>query len=107
MRETMVHEPTSLDEHRGMAAQVATELRRMRAEVEADQALLRERRNTLETLLVSAPSANWTEAVEKTRYLLSLFAETPAAADPRRQKLMNDLLSDFERLLREPSGARP
>lgn len=103
----MVHEPTSLDEHRGMAAQVATELRRMRAEVEADQAVLRERREKLETLLAAAPSANWPEAVEKTRYLLSLFAETPAAEDPRRQKLMNDLLADFERLLKETSETRP
>lgn len=98
----MVDEPTSLDEHRGMAAQVATDLRRMRAEVEADQAALRQRRDDLEKLLTAAPSANWPEAVEKARYLLSLFAETPAAADPRRQKLIRDLLSDFERLLREP-----
>lgn len=98
----MVDEPTSLDEHRGMAAQVATDLRRMRAEVEADQAALRQRRDDLEKLLTAAPSANWPEAVEKARYLLSLFAETPAAADPRRQKLIGDVLSDFERLLREP-----
>ena len=95
----MVDNPTSLDEHRGMAAQVATELRRMKAEVEADQAALRQRREELEGLLLAAPAADWPEAVEKARYLLSLFAETPAAADPRREKLMNDLLSDFERLL--------
>ena len=97
----MVDQPTSLDEHRGMAAQVATELRRLRAEVEADQAALRERRNQLEILLTAAPCANWPEVVEKARYLLALFAETPAAADPRRQKLINDLLADFERLLKE------
>src|SRR5215212_8461819 len=104
---TMVDQPTSLDEHRGMAAQVATDLRRLRAEVDADQAALRERRNALEKLLMAAPSANWSEAVEKARYLLSLFAETPAAADPRRQKLMEDLLTDFERLLRDPVDASP
>ncbi len=105
----MVDQPTSLDEHRGMAAQVATELRRRDAEVEADQAALRERREELEKLLTAAPSGSWAEAVEKARYLLSLFAETPAAADPRRQKLIKDLLSDFERLLREPpeTCARP
>jgi hypothetical protein len=95
----MVDQPTNLDEHRGMAAQAATELRRMRAEVEADQASLRERRDELERLLAAAPSADWTDAVEKTRYLLSLFAETSAAADPRRQALMNGLLADFDRLL--------
>jgi hypothetical protein len=91
--------PTVLDQHRGMAAQVATELRRMRAEVEADQSALRERRDQLEKLLASTKSTSWEDAVEKARYLLSLFAETPAAADPRRQRLMTDLLADFDRLL--------
>jgi hypothetical protein len=95
----MVDQPTNLDEHRGMAAQAATELRRLRAEVEADQASLRERRDELERLLAAAPSADWADAVEKTRYLLSLFAETSAAADPRRQALMDGLLADFDRLL--------
>jgi hypothetical protein len=95
----MIDRPTILDDRRGMAAQVATDLRRMRAEVEADQAALKQRREDLEKLLASAPCADWREATEKTRYLLSLFAETSAAADPRRQKLMNDLLADFERLL--------
>jgi hypothetical protein len=82
--------PTILDQHRGMAAQVATEMRRMRAEVEADQSALRDRRDALEVMLAATPAAGWAEAVEKARYLLSLFAETPAAADPRRQKLMAD-----------------
>jgi hypothetical protein len=99
----MVDQPTNLDEHRGMAAQAATELRRLRAEVEADQASLRERRDELERLLAAAPSADWADAVEKTRYLLSLFAETSAAADPRRQALMDGLLSDFDRLLSRTS----
>jgi hypothetical protein len=71
----------------------------MRAEVEADQTALRERRDALEVLLAATPATHWADAVEKARYLLSLFAETPAAADPRRQTLMNDLLADFERLL--------
>jgi len=95
--------PTILDQHRGMAAQVATEMRRMRAEVEADQSALRDRRDALEVMLAATPAAGWAEAVEKARYLLSLFAETPAAADPRRQKLMADLNADFERLLAEQS----
>ena len=99
----MADQTTNLDDHRGMAAQVATELRRMRAEVEADQASLRERRDELERLLGAAPSADWADAVEKTRYLLSLFAETSAAADPRRQALMDGLLADFDRLLSRSS----
>ncbi len=77
----MADQPTSLDEHRGMAAQVATESRRQQAEIVADQDALRQRRDDLETHLTASPSASWAEAVEKARYLLSLFAETPAAAD--------------------------
>jgi hypothetical protein len=73
----------------------------MHAEVQADQAALRRRRDDLEKLLTAAPAADWPEAVEKARYLLSLFAETPSAADPRRQKLIADLLVDFDRLLSE------
>ena len=33
----MADHPTSLDAHRGMAAQKATELRRLRSEVDAEQ----------------------------------------------------------------------
>ena len=102
----MADQPTSLDEHRGMAAQVATDLRREQAEIKADQALLQHRRDDLEKVLAAAPSADWPEAVDKARYLLSLFAETPAAADPRRQKLVKDLLVDFERLLKSPPKTR-
>jgi hypothetical protein len=102
----MDHPPVVLDKHRGMAAQVATELRRMRADVEADQSALRERRDALESILLAGPAAGWLEAVEKARYLLSLFAETPASADPRRQTIMSDLLADFERLLAEDRQRR-
>ena len=37
----MVEKSTDLDSHRGMAAQKATELRRLRSAVEADHAALR------------------------------------------------------------------
>jgi hypothetical protein len=97
----MVDHPTNLDEHRGMAARVATELRRMRVEVEMDQAALRERRENLEKFLTAAPAAGWPEAVEKASYLLSLFAETPAGADPRRKSLIRSVMADFDRLLSE------
>jgi hypothetical protein len=97
----MVNRPTNLDDRRGMKERAAAELRRMHAEVEADQAALRERRDALETLLAASPSANWHEAAEKARYLLGLFAQTPHAMDLRRQKLINDLLADFARLLED------
>jgi hypothetical protein len=88
-----------LDEHRGMAAQKATELRRLLVGVQADQAALKARQDALEEMLAALPAAGWPEAVEKARYLLTLFAETPAAEDPRRQRLIADVLADFERLL--------
>ena len=53
----MEDDPVVLDEHRGMSAQQATEIRRRLAEVEADQAALRGRRTELETFLLAAPAS--------------------------------------------------
>jgi hypothetical protein len=102
----MADQPTELDTHRGMAAQKATELRRLRMEVEKDHSELLARREELEKYLAAASSETWGEAVEKTRYLLSLFAETPACQDPRRKLLIKSLLADFERLLHAGTGDR-
>lgn len=99
----MTDDTIDLDKHRGMAAQKATDLRRLRIEVEEDHAALKVRQDELEAFLVAAPAENWPEAVEKARYLLGLFARTSAADDPRRQRIITTLLSDFDRLLnREP-----
>ena len=95
----MVEHPTNLDAHRGMAAQKATDIRRLRFEVEADQAALRMRQADLEDLLAAAPASNWSEAVEKARYLLGLFAQSAEAVDPRRRKLIDRLMADFDHLL--------
>ena len=94
----MTDRSIELDQHRGMAAQKATEIRRLSAEVEADHAALRLRQEELEKFLLAAPAGTWPEAAEKARYLLTLFAATPAAQDPRRQKLIADVLDDFSRL---------
>ena len=94
----MTDQPVNLDLHRGMAAQKATELRRLLAEVAANEQSLRLRQDELEARLVAAPAADWLEAAEKARYLISLFASTPSAQDPRKQKLIAAVLSDFERL---------
>jgi hypothetical protein len=94
----MTDKTINLDKHRGMAAQKATELRRLVSEVEANERALRLRQSELEEQLVAAPASNWHEAAEKARYLLELFAATPAAQDPRRQKLIEAVLHDFERL---------
>jgi hypothetical protein len=95
----MTERTIDLDQHRGMAAQKATELRRLVSEVAADRAKLKARQDELEKFLVAAPAANWSDAVEKARYLLGLFAASPEAQDPRRQKLIANLLDDFRRLL--------
>jgi hypothetical protein len=97
----MTDKTIDLDQHRGMAAQKATELRRLLADVEADARSLRLRQDELEAHLLAAPAANWHEAAEKARYLLNLFAASLAAQDPRRQKLIAAVLDDFERLTRE------
>jgi len=94
----MLDKPIALDEHRGMAAQKATEIRRRLAEVEADQAAMRQRRADLEKFLVAAPSQTWREAAEKARYLITLLAGTSVGRDPRRQKLIDSVLEDFRRL---------
>jgi len=52
-----------LDKHRGMAAQKATDIRRVVAEVEANATLLRERQSAVEIELLSVPAANWPDAV--------------------------------------------
>jgi hypothetical protein len=93
MDETIV-----LDRHRGMAAQRATEIRRLLAEVQADEQALRRSQEALEAQLTLAPAEHWSDAADKARYLLALFAATPAAQDPRRQKLIANLMDDFTRL---------
>jgi hypothetical protein len=91
-------DPIALDEHRGMAARKATEIRRLLAEVAADQMRLRVREAELEKFLSAAPAQTWPEAAEKARYLIALFATTPLARDARRQKLIACVLDDFDRL---------
>ena len=66
----MTEKTIGLDQHRGMAAQKATELRRLTSEFEANENALRLRQDELEAHLLAAPSTNWCEAAEKARYLL-------------------------------------
>jgi hypothetical protein len=68
----------------------------------ADHAALRARQEELEYFLLAGPATGWGEAVAKARYLLILFAQTPAAEDPRRATLIADVFADFKRLLAEP-----
>lgn len=91
-------EAVELDERRGMAAQKATELRRLLSEVAANEELLRTRHRALEEQLLATPALTWGAAAEKATYLLSLFANSSAAQDPRRQMLISRVLEDFTRL---------
>ena len=93
-------DPVELDEHRGMAAQKSTEVRRRSHEVRADQAALRERQEAFELQAIAGPSTSWAEAAAKARYLIELFAATPEARNPRRQELIAKVLDDLTRLSR-------
>ena len=92
-------DPVVLNDSRGSADLVATEIRRRLAAVEASRAAAREREAEFEKFLAAAPAPSWHEAAEKARYLITLLASTSAASDTRRQKLIAAVLEDFSRLL--------
>ena len=97
----MTDEPVDLDQHRGMAAQKETDLRRLLAEVAANEETLRVTQDQLEAQLIAAPASTWEEAADKVRYLLTVFSATPTGQDPRRQTLIKAVLDDFSRLSRD------
>jgi hypothetical protein len=94
----MTDPPVELDEHRGMAAQKSTELRRRLHEVQANHAALRRRQDEFERFALAAPSTTWPEAAAKARYLIQIFAVTAEAQDPRRQELIAKVLDDLARM---------
>jgi len=94
----MTDKTIDLDQHRGMAAQKATDQRRELAEIEADQTTLRRHRDEVEDLLLAAPAETWAQAAAKARYLLKLMAAEADGGDSRRQKLVEAVLADFDRL---------
>ena len=99
----MTDQPVALDEHRGMMAQRATEIRRRLAQVEVDQAALRQHREEFEKLLLIAPATTPGEVVERARYLITLLAGTSVGRDPRLQKIINAVFNDLAML----SGGPP
>jgi hypothetical protein len=94
----MTDRTIDLDGHRGMAAQKATEIRRLVTDVAAQGNALRARQEALEAQMLAGDAATWDEAAQKAIYLLRLFAVTSEAQDPRRQKLVAGVLADFRRL---------
>jgi hypothetical protein len=80
-----------------MATSKATDLRRLLADVEAEEKALRLPQDELEAHFL----AGRREAAEKARYLLNLSPAPRPGKTPRRQKLIAAVLDDFERLGRE------
>jgi hypothetical protein len=90
--------PVDLDKHRGMAAQKATGIRRILADVEANAKLLRDRQGVVELQLLAVPATSWIEAAAKARYVLNLYAAQLAPADTHHRDLVAAVLADFSRL---------
>jgi hypothetical protein len=93
--------PIDLDQHRGMAAQKATDIRRVLADVEANAKLLRDRQSAVESQLLAVPAASWDEAAAKARYVLNLYAAQLPPADTHHRDLIAAVVADFARLSRE------
>ena len=95
----MTDDPVDLNEHCGMAAQKATDIRRQRFhEFQADQAALRYCQAELEKLLLVAPADSWPEAAAKAQCLLKFLTDAPDAQDPHRKELIAHVLDDLTRL---------
>jgi hypothetical protein len=90
--------PVDLDKHRGMAAQKATDIRRVLADVEANAKLLRDRQGVVEIQLLAVPAASWPEAAAKARYVLNLYAAGLPADDTHHRDLVGAIMADFARL---------
>ena len=90
--------PIDLDQHRGMAAQKATDIRRVLADVETNAKLLRDRQSVVESQLLAAPATSWAEAAAKARYVLNLYAAQLSPADTHHRDLIAAVVADFTRL---------
>lgn len=93
--------PVDLDTRRGMAAQKATDLRRLLAEVETNEKLVRDRQLELESHLVAVPAASWEEAAAKARYVLNLYSASLSNDNTQQRELVAAVLADFARLSEE------
>ena len=94
----MIDKTVELDKHRGMAAQKATDIRRVLAEVEVNAKLLRDKQGVLEIQILAAPAASWPEAVAKARYVLNLYSASLPPNDTHHRDLVAAVLADLTRL---------
>jgi hypothetical protein len=93
--------PLDLDKYRGMAAQKATDIRRVLADAENNARELRDRQRVLENQLLSVSATSWPEAAAKARYVLNLYAAGLAPADSHHRDLVAAVFADFARLSNE------
>jgi hypothetical protein len=104
MQASLMNEtPIDLDKHRGIAAQKATDIRRVLADVEAKAKLLRDRQGVVEAQLLSVAATSWAEAAAKARYVLNLYAASLAPADTHHRDLVAAVLADLARLSGSPA----
>lgn len=90
--------PVDLDKHRGMAAQKATDVRRVLADVESKAKLLRDQQGVVEVQLLAVPAMSWPEAAAKAGYVLNLYAAALPADDTHHRDLVAAIMADFARL---------
>jgi hypothetical protein len=89
-----------LDQHRGMAAQKTTDLRRLMADVEANERALRSRQDKLEITRLRRRRGIGPKPPRR-RDICSIFLPLPSPPKiPVKQKLIAAVLDDFERLRR-------
>jgi hypothetical protein len=81
-----------------MAAQKATDIRRVVTEIEANAKLLRDRQGAVEMQILAVPASSWSEAVAKARYVLNLYAAGLAPTDTHHRDLVAAVLADLTRL---------
>lgn len=103
----MTETPIELDKHRGMAAQKATDIRRVLAEVEGNAKSLRDRQGVLEAQILAAPATSWPDAVAKARYVLNLYSDSLAPSDTHHRDLVAAVLADLTRLSEEDAQTSP
>lgn len=90
--------PIDLDKHRGIAAQKATDIRRVIADVEVNARSLRDRQAAVEEQLLLVPAGSWSEAAAKARYVLNLYAASLTPTDTHHRDLIAAIIADFARL---------
>ena len=90
--------PIERDKRRGRAAQKATDIRRILADVEANAKVLRDKQGAVEIQLLAVPATSWPEAVAKARYVLNLYSAGLSPTDTHHRDLVAAVLADFVRL---------